>query len=113
MDSDLTAAGVDREIHRMRKEGAFLNMVVGDQAKVAALGENGGFVVDGTIFEGKNRPRSDLVAADNLQTISRGQHAPIFGTHIEKAMNGSLYMTNRYGFGWRARLHGANQEGDQ
>ncbi len=69
-DRDLIFAGVDREIHGMREEGAFLDMSIGDKAEGAALREDGGFVVDGAIFKAEEDARGNLIAAGDLNDVS-------------------------------------------
>jgi hypothetical protein len=57
-------------------------MVVSDESESAALRENGRFIVDGAVFESEDRPRSDLVSMDDLNTVSRGKHVAICVTQF-------------------------------
>src|ERR1700721_3108216 len=96
MGRDLVNAGVNQDVHGMRKEGPFLNMVVGNEVEGAALRENGGFIVGGTVFESEECVRSDLAGAEDLNGVSCGKQLAICRAHFQKAVNGSLQMAGRY-----------------
>ncbi|MGA8086331.1 MAG: hypothetical protein WCA10_03440 [Terracidiphilus sp.] len=62
----------------MREVGAFLNVVIGDQPKDAALGEDGGFVVKRSIFEVKGQVRGHTIAMHDLDQVAKGEDPALF-----------------------------------
>src|SRR5262249_22060100 len=94
-DRNLTAANVDRHIHRMRERRPFLYMVVGYQLKVIALRKHRGLIVDRAILEPKSKARGDLFAADDLDEVARTNRTALLRTQHKKAMDSPFDVAYR------------------
>ena len=53
---DLAGGGVDEPIERLRKGGTALDVMVADQPEDAALGEDGGLLVERAVAKVKSEP---------------------------------------------------------
>ena len=112
-NNDLAGAAIDEEVDWLREGGTFLNMVVSDESEGTALGKDGSFVVDGAVFEVEGQLRGNLAAADNLYKIARCHDMAVFGTQLEKAMNGAPRIANGNGVCFGVQLPAADYEDDE
>jgi hypothetical protein len=90
-------------------------MVVAYELEFTALRKDCGFIVDRTIFETEKQARDDLIATDDLELIAHREHAALFRTQHEKAVDGSLHMAHGYSLRQYSRLKlcGTNQHGGE
>jgi hypothetical protein len=91
---NLTPENIYRKIHRLREGRTFLYMVIGDELEMPALREDRRFVIDRTIFETEEQPRSDPVPTDDLVEVAYGQYAAFFCPQRKKAMFRSFHMAH-------------------
>jgi len=97
----------------MREERPFLDVVVGDELKAAPLGKDGGFVVDGTIFEMESGARVDQIAMRDLHEIAGSEHGSVVGSQFEESVNGSSQMVNGHGIRGQSETAGGEQDGGE
>jgi hypothetical protein len=72
-------------------------VVVGDELEVTALGEDCRFIIDRAILETEEQAGGNPIAADYLEEVTHRNHAALFRTYREKAVDGSLYVPHGYG----------------
>src|SRR5271170_2734885 len=70
---DLAGGGVDQHVERLGKRGSALDVVVADELKDLALGEDCGVVVEGTVAKVKSEAGGDAVSMADLNKIAHGE----------------------------------------
>jgi hypothetical protein len=86
-------------------------MMVGDELKSVALGEDRGFVVGGAILEVEDGLQGDVIVMDGLNDISRGNDAAVGRTHFEEAVDTALDVADDWWIGLGEDRQGAEQNG--
>ena len=93
------AVGFDEEVDGVFEEGAFLDVVVGDETEGAGLGVGGGFVVEGAVFEVENDLKRDALAVGDLDEVAVAEDLAAGGADDEEAVLGALRKLDGDGVG--------------
>ncbi len=69
-------------------------MVIADEAEGVFLGEDGGFVVDGAVFEAEDELSGDAGAVGGLDEFAVADDCAALGTDFEEAVQGALSLAD-------------------
>jgi len=76
-----------------------LNVMIADEAKFFLLGEDGGFVVEGTVPKMEDEVSCDAVPMNGLDRVAAGDDLTLLVADDEEAVNGAQRMADRDGIG--------------
>src|SRR5579864_1485934 len=79
----------------MRKCRSLLDQVIGNQVEVLTLGEDGGFILQGSIGEMEYKTSRYLVAARDLGEIADCDLLPVKGAEHEKTVGQAFLVADR------------------
>jgi len=98
LGSDLTV-GFYEHVEGFGEVWTLLDVVIADEAEGVFLGEGGGFVVCGAVFEVEEKLGGDAGAVGGLDELSMADDDAAFGTDLEEAVHGALGLADGDGIG--------------
>src|SRR5579883_1293904 len=95
MPDHFSAWDVQRNVDRLGKRWALLDMVILEQPENLLLCKVGGLVVDGAVAKMKHQPRIDPVAAHRFRFVSQRNYFAGCIAEQQKAIDRTLLFLHR------------------
>jgi len=87
----------------MREGRPFLNQVIADQPKRAALGKDRRIVIGRAVFEVKDQPAGHAIATDVLDQVAIGDNRTVERAQHQETMDQAFRVLDQHlRFRWRA-----------